>query len=463
MQRLLVVLLAAFDAAISAAVGLAVLLAPLTLLWTVAFGATADWGALWPLTGTLWQFGHGVGIDVTIPAELLVALAIPPAAASFIVSVPPLAFLLFTLLFAARSGARAARAGAWLSGVLSGVSVFAAISAGVALSSRLDAAQTSLPLAIIAPAAVYLVGALCGAVRIAWEDGDGGIVDRVHDIVDSWSDWAPVPAAIVRGTVFAVVGVTAAAALTVALMTLLRGGEVVALFQSARVDALGATVMALAQFAYLPTLLVWAASWLAGPGFAVGVGTAVSPAGTQLGVVPGIPILGLLPENSSIWMLIVVLVPIAAGAVAGWAVRSRLVWEGTPLALLPRATIAFGIGVVTAGVAAIAGALAHGSIGPGRLIEIGPAPVPFALALGGEVVIGAAILLLSPRHRDELAEERTDRWAAEMGDSRSSESASAPAAPWIPEGQNASPDDTAPLDDLGRFGVPGDHRPDLRT
>lgn len=455
MQRLLVALLAAFDAVIAAAVGLVVLLAPLTLLWTLAFGATADWGALWPLTGTLWAFGHGVPLDVTIASEMLVALAIPSAAASFVVSVTPLAFFLFTLLFAARSGARAAKAGAWLLGALSGAAVFAVIAAGVALSSRVEAAQTSLPLAIILPSAVYLVGAVCGGVRIAWEDGDGGLLDRLHDVVDTWGDWTPVPASVVRGAAFAVMGVTAAAAAAVALMTLFRGGEVVALFQASRVDALGATVMTLGQFAYLPTLIVWAASWIAGPGFAVGVGTAVSPAGTQLGVVPGIPILGLLPENSSIWMLIVVLIPIAAGAVAGWAVRSRLVWEGTPLGMLPRAAIAVGIGVVAAGVAAVAAALAHGSMGPGRLVEIGPAPVPFALALGGEVLLGAAILLLSPRHRDELAEERTDRWNAEM--------AGVPPTDWAPiDGAPAAPvswaggsaDDTAPLDDLGRFTRP---------
>ncbi|MGI0520043.1 hypothetical protein ABY45_05720, partial [Microbacterium maritypicum] len=176
MQRLLVALLAAFDAAIAAAVGLVVLLAPLTLLWTLAFGITADWGALWPLTGTLWEFGHGVPLAVTIPDELLVALAIPSEAASFAVSITPLAFLLFTLLFAARSGSRAASAGAWLLGSLSGTVVFAAISTGVALTARLEAVQTPLLLAIVLPAAVYLVGTLCGAVRVAWEEGDGGIL-----------------------------------------------------------------------------------------------------------------------------------------------------------------------------------------------------------------------------------------------------------------------------------------------
>ncbi|MEU4016658.1 DUF6350 family protein [Microbacterium sp. NPDC028030] len=451
MQRLLVALLAAFDAAIAAAVGLVVLLAPLTLLWTVAFGITADWGALWPLTGTLWEFGHGAPLTVAIPDALLVALSIPPEAATFAVSITPLAFLLFTLLFAARSGGRAATAGAWLLGSLTGAGAFALISVGVALTTRLDAAQTPLPLAIVLPAAVYLVGVVCGAVRIAWEEGDGGVLDRLHDWFDARDEWAPVPVAAVRGAAFALVGVVGSAALALAVTVLLRGGEVVALFQAARVDALGATVMTLGQLVYLPTLIVWTASWLAGPGFAVGAGTAVSPAGTQLGVVPGIPVFGLLPENSSIWMLIVVLVPVAAGAFAGWAVRSRLVWEGTPLGMLQRATIAVGIAGVTAGVAAIAAALANGSMGPGRLAVVGPAVLPFALALGAEVFVGAAILLLSPRNRDELAEERTDRWIAEMSALQTDPAPIAVAPGASADASFHEPsafDDTAPLDDL---------------
>jgi hypothetical protein len=65
-------------------------------------------------------------------------------------------------------------------------------------------------------------------------------------------------------------------------------------------------------------------------------------------------------------------------------------------------------------VTALAAVLASGSIGPGRLAEVGPAVGPFALAIGIEVLVGAGILLLAPRHRDELAEERTDRWREEM-------------------------------------------------
>ncbi|WP_300267925.1 DUF6350 family protein [Microbacterium sp.] len=451
MQRLLVAILAAVDAAIAAAVGLAVLLAPLTLLWTLAFGSAADWGALWPVAGALWQFGHGVPLDIVIGDTIVSAVGISPDAASFTLSLTPLAFLVFTLLFAARSGTRAARSGAWMLGVVAGTVAFAAIAVGVALSSEVQAARVLLWLAVVLPAAIYLVGALGGAVHYAWREGDGGVIDRLHDRVDAWGDeWNAVPAALVRGAAAVVVALTGIAGLGIAIMVLLRGGDVVALFEAARVDATGATVLTLGHLAYLPTLLVWALAWIAGPGFALGTGTAVSPAGTQLGVVPGIPVFGLLPENSSFWMLIVVLLPVAAGAFAGWIVRSRLVWENSAQRLAPRAVIAFGIAVLSAGAVGIAAVLASGSIGPGRMAEVGPHAGWTMLAVGVEVAIGAAVLLLAPRHRDELAEERTDRWIAEMGASPTTDADRAAAA----NDAASDPDqnDTQPLDEHGFFG-----------
>lgn len=94
-------------------------------------------------------------------------------------------------------------------------------------------------------------------------------------------------------------------------------------------------------------------------------------------------------------------------------------------------------------------------MGPGRLSEAGPAPLPFALALGGEVLLGAAILLLSPRNRDELAEERTDRWVAEMTASDAvSNARTDPSDGTVGWPDGPSTYDTAPLDDAGGFRLP---------
>lgn len=436
MHRLLIALLAAVDAVIAAAVGITALLAPLTILWIFAFGA--DWGALWPTAATLWQFGHGVELSVLIPDEVIVAVGIDPDAAGFTLGVAPVAFLVFTALFAARSGARAARSGAWATGVAAGAAAFALISVGVALTGVLEVAQTALWQAIAFPAVVYLCGVLAGAWVTAWRNGDGGIVDAVRQWLDDDADWGPVPEAIVRGGAIAVVGVLGAGALAVTVAVAFGAAEVVALFESLRVDALGATVLTAAHLVFLPTLVIWAVAWLAGPGFAVGTGTSVSPAGTELGVVPGIPAFGILPENVSVWALVVVIIPVAAGAFAGWAVRSRIVWDDGDIPLLPRAAIAVGVAGVAAAFGAVVGALASGSIGPGRLADAGPHPGWFALALAAEVFIGAAILLLSPRHRDEVAQEQ---WlATEFDGSFATEAVPAGV------GSVASEEDTTPVD-----------------
>ncbi|MDR6868073.1 hypothetical protein J2Y69_002684 [Microbacterium resistens] len=409
MQRLLIVLLAAIDAAVAAAVGLAVILAPLTVLWTIAFGVGADWGALWPATSTLWQLGHGVPVDIALPDAVLRDAGIAPEASSFAISVPPLALLVFTVVFAARSGRRAALAGSWVTGVVAGTTAFTLIAAVVALTGHLAIAATPMAWGIAAPGIAYLCGALVGGIAVAWTDGDGGIVDAVHDRVDAWGDWSGVPGDAVRGAAAALVAVLGAAGLAFGVAALLRGGEAVALFESLRVDGLGATVISLGQLAYVPTLLCWAMAWLAGPGFAVGVGTAVSPAGTQLGAVPGIPVLGLLPETSSPWLLIVVLVPIGAGALAGWIVRSRAVSAGEERGIVPRLGTAIGIAVLAGAGAALLATLSSGSLGPARLAQAGPEAGPMALAIGAEVLVGAAIMLLAPRHRNErLLEARLD-------------------------------------------------------
>ncbi|WP_439591692.1 cell division protein PerM [Microbacterium sp.] len=435
MHRLIVFILAAVDAVIAAAVGLAVVLAPLTLVWALAGGGAADWGLLWSTSAKVWQLGHLVALDITLPPEYLAVTGIDAAAASFTVSLAPLAFASFTAIFAARSGRRASQAGAWITGVLTGAGLFTAIAVAVALTSPIDVADTTVWMAVLLPGLVFAVPALVGAVVTEWSEAGEGVIARARDRVEG-TPWADAPALVARGAAVVVVALTGLAALLTAIALIGRGGEVIALFESAHVDALGATIITVGQLAYLPTVLVWAMSFLAGPGFLVGAGTTVAPAGTQVGVLPGIPLLGIVPESLSPWLLLLALLPVAVGAFAGWIARSRLVLrqavdaDETPDAARTavlvgligssdapsgdlhdepepesdavgvRLVVALGIAVVSAGVAALLAALASGSIGPGTLAEVGPQPGPVALAVGLEVLVGAGILLLSPRRRD---------------------------------------------------------------
>src|SRR6187431_440403 len=324
MHRLTVALLAAFDAAIAAAAGLAATLAPLTLLWVFALGDGADWSALWPTSAKIWQFGHLVPMHVTLPGEYLAATGIDPSAGAFPVSLAPLAFATFTAIFAARSGARASSADAWITGVVTGSVAFTALATLVALTSHTAVAEPHLLQAVLFPALLFAVPALLGAVVTEWRDAGRGRIARLRDRTEALpGGWAPVPGITVRAAAAAIAGLVGLGALALGVAVLMGAGQIVALYQAGNFDLLGAIVVTLVQFAYLPTFVVWGLSFIAGPGFALGAGTAVSPAGTQLGVVPGVPVLGAVPESTTTWLLLLALLPIGVGALAGWIARSR--------------------------------------------------------------------------------------------------------------------------------------------
>ncbi|HEY9308326.1 MAG TPA: DUF6350 family protein [Microbacterium sp.] len=456
MHRLIVALLATVDAAIAVAVGLAATLAPLTVLWVFGFGGDADWGVLWPSAVSVWQFGNLVPLHIALPPEYLAATGIDTDAASFVLSLAPLAFATFTAIFAARSGARASHADAWLTGVLTSTVVFAALATGAALTGANDVAHVETWQAILIPTLVFALPALVTAIVTEWSEAGSGAVARLRDRAEELPHgWGDVPALVARGSAVVVVGLVGVGAAVAAVALFARAGQIVALFQAGDVDALGAAVLTIAQLAYVPTLAVWGMSFVAGPGFSVGEGTAVSPAGTQVGVVPGLPVLGAVPDSTTSWLLLLALLPVAIGALAGWIARSRLLHVGdragaprmpgaTPrsarapqaapvsartdaaktaaltglLASSSRAktseseesdavaaedpigarlVITAGIAIVAGGAAALLSFVASGSLGPGRLAQLGPEPGPVALAVGLEVLLGAAILLLSPR------------------------------------------------------------------
>src|SRR5918994_1224776 len=194
MHRLIVVILAAVDAAIAVAVGVAATLAPLTLLWVFGFGDAADWGSLWPAGATIWQFGNLVPLAVTIPPDYLAVAGIDPSAASFVLSLAPLAFASFTAIFAARSGVRASQADAWITGVITGSLVFGALTALIAVTSANALAQVERWQALLLPTLVFALPLLLGALVTEWREAGSGVIARLRDRVEAWpSGWGEVP------------------------------------------------------------------------------------------------------------------------------------------------------------------------------------------------------------------------------------------------------------------------------
>jgi hypothetical protein len=156
-------------------------------------------------------------------------------------------------------------------------------------------------------------------------------------------------------------------------------------------------------------------------------------------VVPGIPILGALPASTPSWLLVVVIIPVAVAAFAGWVMRSRLASSGERESVGVQLALTGAVALLSALGAGLLAIAASGSIGPDRLAEVGPAPGALALSVGVEVLIGAGILLLSPRRHDEFAVLDTEA---------SADAATAPAESplpvWPPVGISAFADEIAP-------------------
>ena len=455
MHRLIVALLSALDALIQVAGGLAVIAAPLTALWVFGLGGSADWGALWPATTAIWHAGNLVPLQVTLP-DTVIAAGISADAASFAFSLAPLGFAAFTVIFGVRSGARAARSGAWATGFFSALIVAGALSSLIALTSTSPVVTTVLWQAIVIPTALYAIAVLVGGIISAWRNGDDGAVDALRDRLESRGSTDAVISATVLGAGVSLAALIGVGALVLAGGIVSSGGEIVALYQAGNVDILGAVVVTLGQLAYIPTLIAWAISWIAGPGFAIGTGSSISPVGSDLAVVPSIPVLGAIPDASNAWLLLVALIPVAAGALGGWFARARLhagldgagsAPGGSGDAMGPRFATTLGMAVVSAAAAAAMAFAASGALGPGRLVDVGPQSGPVALAVGVEILIGAAILLLSPLSRSSSSSISS---SAEASHAPAAGPASQHEEPVIAEPASADEQETTPIEPLPR-------------
>ena len=89
-----------------------------------------------------------------------------------------------------------------------------------------------------------------------------------------------------RGGALVVAGVVAVAAVVVFVLVLGHYGEIISLYESLQSGLVGGIALTVGQLSLIPNLVVWAASWLLGPGFALGSGSLVSPLGTQVGLLP---------------------------------------------------------------------------------------------------------------------------------------------------------------------------------
>lgn len=170
-------------------------------------------------------------------------------------------------------------------------------------------------------------------------------------------------------------GVAGVLAMLAAGAVLLMGSLIVHLNTSVQLaeglhaGLVGGLIFTLLGVALAPNAVLCAAAFAAGPGFAVGTGTEVSPSAVRVGLLPDFPLLGALPTSASAWWLPgLIVLPVLAGAVAGGVAVRRHPTFGVDRAAL-RGALAGLVGGLVFGLTTV---LATGSAAPGRLSHLGP-------------------------------------------------------------------------------------------
>ncbi|MBG6055552.1 hypothetical protein IWX81_001975 [Salinibacterium sp. CAN_S4] len=375
MNRQLTALFAAFEAILVVAIGVAIPLVPLTLLWGIQFGLAIDWAVFWRVSVDTWLLGHGVDIAMTLDPVTAAQLGLPAAGEPFTLTIALLGFALLTVLLGIRAGRRVAETRHRILGELVSLATFALASFAVTFTALHPDATPSLVQGTLLPTLVFAVGMAIGVRRTRNLQDDRG--SSIRDWINDWP--ASVRAIVVtalRGGAAAAASVVTLAAVLTAAAILLSYARIITLYEGLHTEVLGGVTITLAQLALLPNLVIYTASWLVGPGFALGTGSAVSPLATQLGPVPAIPVLGALPPEALAFGFVGLLVPVVAGflvgAILGPGARKKL--GRGQLAL-----VAVGIGLVGGVVLGLLAWASTGAAGPGRLQDVGPDP----LAVGG--------------------------------------------------------------------------------
>ncbi|MGI5118985.1 DUF6350 family protein [Marinactinospora thermotolerans] len=383
-------------AAWAAGIGLATLTTLMLVGWVAAPHASfgEDIGDVFRVAVQAWLVGHHVGVE--IPGGHLGFLPIG------LVVLPGL------LLY---------RAGQWLArschlprlrhafrAALALAGPYAAIAGTLALVGRTEDVRPDMTQSLIDGFVLAFLAGGLGVLRrllkdkgIAWRQLSGIMPAR--------------PRSLLAGTLSATAVLLAVGALLFLVALATSFGEVVEMTRGLEPGPVGGVLLALLQLLYLPNAVIFGMSYAAGPGFALGTGTAVAPTGVVLGPLPHLPVLAVLPDSgpAPILSLFALIAPFLAGGIGGvLTVRSAptAVSEAAPL---------WGVvcGLLTGALCAALALLAGGPLGTQRLAEVGPSPWQVGLVVALEVGVAAAVAawFANWRHirvRPEPAEPATE-------------------------------------------------------
>ncbi|HEX6888813.1 MAG TPA: DUF6350 family protein [Candidatus Nanopelagicales bacterium] len=342
-------------------VGIALVTCLVMLAWAVSPNSVGDSSTAWRAAGLTWLGAHLVSLQVAgQPLTLL-----------------PIGGVLVGLLLTRRSGAWTGRLlpepspaeVGWIA-----IGAAALYGAGGAAVAWLSAA----PATFAVPARAALVTGVVAALGTVWGIGrEAGLLAAARARLRD-ATWRTLAAGVA-----VVVGLLGAGAVLLTASLVAHFATVGATLADLDAGAIGAAGLTLLDAASLPNLAIWAASVIVGPGFTLGSLGSLSAFGGEVGALPALPVLAAIPTTMPGWAPLLLLVPVLLGVLAG-----RIRWGRDLPTPLGAVTAALGLGVLVAGLLALVMWLASGSLGDGRLADVGPVLLPVVAAGTGLVVLG---------------------------------------------------------------------------
>ena len=395
--------------------------AAMSAVWATKGFGDMEFSSVAAMSAHLWLLIHGVPLD----------LAAAFGASAGTMTLVPLGLSILPLLLCYRSGRRLARAsyeGEFLIPVLSGSVTYALISSAMYGWASPHPQPLQALNAALVPLGIVVAGLMWGGYREARSLSRMVGVDTAEQIsqMSQYSRWAGSYAwAVVRAAVVAFVALIGLGAVLLGIGILAGWSQIVATYQELHAGAVGDTAVTLLQLGFLPNLVIYAIAWSTGAGFSFGAGTSVGLTSSDVGTLPMLPILGAVPESMGTFGLVGLLVPMGAGAIAGWWFLREgedhldewvaLKVPFRPLsALISAVVLGVMTGILTSFGALWLGWISYGSLGIGRFTEVGAEPLTFAahtaLTVGAGVTFGMllsrALVPDSSRELPRFADER---------------------------------------------------------
>lgn len=211
--------------------------------------------------------------------------------------------------------------------------------------------------------------AFCGGFAVAFLGGGAGIAAGSRSGSSWWTRLPERVRAVLLGASACVLLLAAASAVALAVALLLHLGSAATVLSQLHVDTAGGLLYTVVVAAVTPNAVLLTGSYLLGPGFAVGTGSLVSSTSVFLGPVPAFPLLAALPRSGPApwWAALLTGVPVLCAAVAAFAMVRRYPRPAYDSGAVRGLCAGLGGGLLLAALVALAG----GSVGPGRMRDVG--------------------------------------------------------------------------------------------